>query len=241
MVESHSSQSPAASPNAPRPLLIFDFDGTLADTIETGVEIYNEMAEEFGLKPVVREEVQTLRNLNTRALLHHLGISRLLAVRILTRIRRQLSKRIDSVQAFPGTIAAVRALADEGFRLGILSSNAVENVRHFLGRHGVLDCFRFVEAGASLFGKGSRLRSLLKSHREPAGRCLYIGDETRDIEAARHSGMQAIAVCWGANGREAMLTEDPAYCVETTDEMVAAARDFAGQVADGLPPASAGH
>lgn len=231
MVEPLSSHAPVAvSTTAPPPLLIFDFDGTLADTIETGLDIYNEMAEEFGLKAVAREEVQTLRNLNTRALLHHLGISRLLAVRIVTRIRRQISKRIDSVQAFAGTTACVRALVADGFRLGILSSNASENVRHFLARHSLLECFGFVEAGASLFGKASRLKSLLRAHSEPVERCLYIGDETRDIEAARLAGMQAIAVCWGANGREAMLTEDPAYCVETTDELIAAARDFASRV-----------
>lgn len=41
--------------------------------------------------------------------------------------------------------------------------------------------------------------------------------------------MPSIAVCWGANGREAMLTEDPAYCVETYDELVEAARNFAAR------------
>ncbi|HRX55884.1 MAG: HAD-IA family hydrolase [Verrucomicrobiales bacterium] len=229
MVNSPALPPQNAANNALPPLLVFDFDGTLADTIETGLTIYNEIAGDFGLRTVSREEVQTLRNLNTRALLHHLGISRILAVRVVTRIRRQLTKRIDSVQPFPGTIDAIRTLSTDGFRIGILSSNAAENVKQFLKRHSLLDCFRFVEAGASLFGKASRLKSLLKAQAESPETCLYIGDETRDIEAARLAGMPSIAVCWGANGREAMLTEDPAYCVETYDELVEAARNFAAR------------
>lgn len=209
------------------PLLIFDFDGTLAQTLETGVEIFNDVCREYGLEPVTLDEVKELRNLHTRALLDHLGISRLMAVKLGAHIKRLLHDRIGEVNMVRGIKEAILELYDEGFPMGILSSNAAENVRSFLDRNELLDCFRFVEAGVSLFGKTRRIRNVLKQQNVPVERAMYVGDETRDMEASRRAGVCALGVCWGINGREAILTEGPEFCVDDPPQMVAAARDFA--------------
>ncbi|MFK5922770.1 MAG: HAD-IA family hydrolase [Verrucomicrobiota bacterium] len=216
----------ASSTSHQKPLLIFDFDGTLADTLAVGVEIFNDVAGDYGLKTVSAEEVEELRKLNTRALLDRLGISRLMAVKMAARIRHLLSKRIDEVPLMPGAEKMIRDLSDAGFGMGILSSNAVDNVRRFLAHYDLENCFHFVEAGASLFGKGSRLRSILKRERREAPAVMYVGDETRDMEAARDAGIHGVAVCWGANEREAMLTEDPDFCVDAPEELVKVALAF---------------
>ncbi|MCB1236041.1 MAG: HAD-IA family hydrolase, partial [Verrucomicrobiae bacterium] len=209
---------------------IFDFDGTLANTIETGLEIFNEIAAQYRLRTVSREEAQQLRHLNTRALLDRLGISRLMAVKLVAHIRRLIHDRMDSVDMIPGTAEAVTRLGESGFPMGILSSNAADNVRQFLQRHGIAGCFSFVEAGVSLFGKPQRIKNVLRRQNCDARRAMYIGDETRDMEAARRAGVSAIAVCWGANERESMLTEDPEFCVQTPEEMVAAAVAFSEKI-----------
>lgn len=206
--------------------MIFDFDGTLADTLAVGLEIFNEIAGDYDLKEVTEEELQELRKLNTRALLDRMGISRLMAVKMAARIRHLLSKRIDEVPLIPGAEKMIRELHAAGFGMGILSSNAVENVRRFLSHYDLENCFHFVEAGASLFGKGSRLRSILKRERREAPAVMYVGDETRDMEAARDAGIHGVAVCWGANGRAAMLTEDPDFCVDSPEDLVKEALVF---------------
>jgi len=207
-------------PHHEKPLLIFDFDGTLADTLAIGLEVYNEIAGEYGLHEVSEGELEELRKLNTRALLDRMGISRLMAVKLAARIRHLLSKRMDEVPLMPGAEKMIRELSGAGFGMGILSSNAVDNVRRFLRHNDLENCFHFVEAGASLFGKGSRLRSILKRERREAPAVMYVGDETRDMEAARNAGIHGVAVCWGANGRDAMLTEDPDFCVDTPADLV---------------------
>ena len=186
-----------------KPLLIFDFDGTLANTLETGIAIYNEIAPGYKLIPITISEAQELRKLNTRALLDHLGISR--------------------------TDVAIRKLYDAGYRLGILSSNSAGNIRTFMKRYELLDCFSFFEAGVSLFGKPQRIKKVLRKEKIGAEHAMYIGDETRDMEAARDSHVAGIAVCWGANGREAMLTEDPAYCIDQPKELLTCADEFAAK------------
>jgi len=213
-------------PAPAKPLLIFDFDGTLANTIETGIAIFNELAASHGLKTVTVAEVAELRKLNTRALLDHVGISRLMAVKLGAHIRRVLHERMDSVGMIPGTRDMILELAAEGFRLGVITSNSAENVRSVLRRFGLLDSFLFIEAGVSLFGKAQRILNVLKKTGVPAARAMYVGDETRDMEAARKARVGGVAVCWGTNGREAMETEGPDYCVDDPRELIACARKF---------------
>jgi len=205
--------------DADKPLLVFDFDGTIANTLETGLQIYNEVAEDYALDQITMDEAKELRKLNTRALLDHLGISRILAVRIGAHLRRLLHNRMDEVGIMPGVGEAVRRLSDDGYPMGVLSSNSGDNIRSFLDRFGLRDCFKFVEAGVSLFGKPKRIRKLLRKRKLEPARVAYIGDETRDMEAARIAEVRSVAVCWGANGREAMMTEGPDFCLDSPDEL----------------------
>ncbi len=213
-----------------KPLLIFDFDGTLANTLETGIGIFNELAPGYGLKSVTLDEVQELRKLNTRALLDQLGISRLLAVKLGAHIRKVLHQQMDEVEMIHGMKEAVLELHDAGFRLGVLSSNSADNVRLVLRRFGLLDCFSFIEAGVSLFGKSHRILSVLRKEAREPGSAIYVGDETRDMEAARDSKVSGLAVCWGANGREAMETEGPEFCIDHPEELIVCARSFEARV-----------
>lgn len=217
-------------PAPAKPLLIFDFDGTLANTIDTGIKIYNELAPSYGLKTVTAAEVAELRKLNTRALLDHVGISRLMAVKLGAHIRRVLHDRMDSVGMIPGTREMILGLAAEGFRLGIITSNSADNVRNVLRRFGLLESFIFIEAGVSLFGKAHRILNALKKTGVSATRAMYVGDETRDMEAARKSHVAGIAVCWGTNGREAMETEGPDYCIDDPLELISCARNFEARI-----------
>lgn len=213
-------------PGTSKPLLIFDFDGTLADTIGTGIKIYNELAAGYGLRTVTSQEVQELRKLNTRALLDALGISRLAAVKLGAHIRRVLHERMDTVEMISGTRETILRLDELGFRLGIITSNSADNVRLVLRRFGLLDCFQFIEAGVSLFGKAHRIANVLRKTGTASSNAMYVGDETRDMEAARKSQVSGIAVCWGTNGREAMETEGPDYCIDEPRELVDCALSF---------------
>ena len=206
------------------PLLLFDFDGTLADTIEMGLTLFNEIAGDYGLKKVRREDVAELRHLNTRALLDRLGMTRLMAVKVAARLRSMLKDRVSEVELLAGVGDAVLRLQEAGYAMAILSSNSAKNIRRFLKHQELIDCFEFVEGGASLFGKAERLRGVIRAEKLAAVDILYIGDETRDMEAAREAGVRAVAACWGVNEEETMLAEDPEFVLNTPAELLAAAK-----------------
>lgn len=207
-----------------KPLLLFDFDGTLADTMEMGLMLFNEVAGDYELKKIRREDVTELRHLNTRALLDRLGMTRLTAVKVAARLRSMFKDRVSEVELLPGIGDAMRQLQEAGYAMAILSSNSAKNIRRFLKYQDLIDCFEFVEGGASLFGKAERLRGVMRKEKLDPADILYIGDETRDMEAAREAGVRAVAACWGVNEEETMLAEDPEFVLDEPSRLLAAAQ-----------------
>lgn len=198
--------------------VLFDFDGTLGDTFQLGFEILNLLAPEFGFRPLPAEELEFARDLSTRGLMKHLGIPRMKLHKISRRGTEEITKRIDTVQSFPGVPEMVRRLHADGFRLGVLTSNSEPNVRAFLKAHD-LEIFDFVESSSKLLGKGAVLRRLMKERGLHRGEILLVGDELRDVEAAQETGVHIAAVTWGYNSRKALESAEPDYLFDTPEEV----------------------
>lgn len=114
---------------------------------------------------------------------------------------------------------ALRDLKARGYRLGILTSNLQENVEAFLETEELQDLFEFVRAGITVFGKSRSIRRALRTLDLSPAEVIYLGDETRDIEAAHRSRVWAIAVGWGFNSRSALLKLRPDALVDSPQEI----------------------
>lgn len=204
----------------PPAVVLFDFDGTLGDTFQLGFEILNLLAPEFGFRPLPAEELEFARDLSTRGLMRHLGIPRMKLHKISRRGTEEITKRIGTVQSFPGVPEMVRRLRADGFRLGVLTSNSESNVRTFLEAQG-LGIFDFVESSSKLLGKGAVLRRLMKERGLQRREIFLVGDELRDIEAAQETGVHMGAVTWGYNSRKALEAAGPDYLFDTPEEVAA--------------------
>ena len=195
--------------NPPR-YVLFDFDGTLADTFSAGIEILNALAAEFRFRPLPPEEVSLARELSTRGLMKHLGIPRMKLPQISKRGTEEIGKRIDAIVPLPGMPELVRKLHAMGFRLGILTSNSEANVRAFLKNHD-LEIFDFIKSSSKLRGKSSVLRRLMREFQLNPREIFFVGDELRDIEAAQETGVHIAAVTWGYNSTPALTEAAPDY------------------------------
>ncbi len=203
----------AQIPKDPK-LLIFDFDGTIADTFQQALDILNEMAAEFGYRPLLgNEEVAAARDMTTRQLMRHLGISTTRLPMISLKGVRLLHSRIHKVLPIPGIPKLLRELRDRGMPMGILTSNSEENVRAFLQRHD-LEVFSFTRSSSRLFGKAREIRAILRSKNLSAEETIFIGDETRDVEAAHRTKVPMIAVGWGYNSCRALEAKKPQATIE---------------------------
>jgi phosphoglycolate phosphatase len=104
---------------------------------------------------------------------------------------------------------AIKKLHDDGCQLFVISSNSEENVKRFLKRHDLLKYFSDVQGSAGLLNKSRGIKRLLKKINAKPDRTYYIGDEARDIEAARKAGVHSIAVSWGYNNIKVLAEHKP--------------------------------
>lgn len=201
-------------------VMVFDFDGTLADTFEAGFHILNDMARDFGYRPLDPAELDRARDMNARQLMSHLGIPMSRMPSIAKRGVRELHKVIDKIESFHNIPEVLRELHRRGIKLGILTSNAEDNVRAFLKRHEI-ELFTFVRCSSRLFGKAREIRSVMRQFHWQPDQLLFVGDETRDIEAAKKAGIAMAAVTWGYNSLQALEALRPEFVIHHPRELPA--------------------
>lgn len=199
--------------------IIFDFDGTIADNRQMVFRVINSLAAEFGYKRILKHDVVRLRNKKAQDFFKGIGISIFKLPFIVRRIRKELHKEIDKIKLVKGIKEALDELANLECRLGILTSNSEENIRIFL-KNNNLELFNFIYSGTSLFGKDKVLKSLIKELKLNQSEVIYVGDETRDIEAARKVGIKVIAVGWGFNLEDILRRENPDCFIRSPDQLV---------------------
>jgi phosphoglycolate phosphatase len=193
---------------------IFDFDGTLADSMNHVVPIYNDIADELGVPKMTAEDIPKLRRMGPKEAMDAFGIPLWKLPRILHAVRTRLREQIDRLEPFHGVAETLTGLKRAGARCLLLSSNSRENIEAFLLHHH-LQLFERLTCGSSLFGKGARLRKVLVQASLLAANVAYVGDEVRDIEAAKSVGIQSIAVSWGYADRETLQRAAPDHLIDS--------------------------
>jgi phosphoglycolate phosphatase len=190
-------------------LAMFDFDGTLADSFGFFRSVYNGLAEQHGLRRIDGEQVAQLRAMGTREIMRQIGMPAWKMPLVAKSFIGKMSENAAGIALFDGVAEALRALADAGVVLALVSSNSEHNVRRVLGPE-LSALFAHVECGMSVFGKASRMRKVLKSSRIGAAEALYVGDQGTDAEAAAKAGVAFGAVAWGYAPAEALRAHGPA-------------------------------
>lgn len=200
--------------------IIFDFDGTIADTYELASEIYNRIAPEYNCRPAGPDDHELLRTKTTQELLKIYGVSRLKLLALLLRVRKELSKHIPEIKLVSGMDTALPEIRNSGYKMGILTSNSANNVSKFMDINNLSGLFDFIYSGKSLMGKEKVIRRLLIHEKISADRVIYVGDETRDIEASKQAGIPVISVSWGLNRRDVLAAMSPDQIADEPRELI---------------------
>lgn len=203
--------------NKPKTIL-FDFDGTLADTLPHILNIANRLADVYGYKKVAENEIASYREKKTRQAMRELNIPVLLLPRIAMQIKKELSKEMHLINPVQGLREVTDKLKTR-CRLGIVTSNSLKNVQCFLQAHH-MDWFEIIHTESSIFGKSRILKKILKNQCLEASEVMYVGDETRDVEAALKTGIQMVAVSWGINTHKTLNSANPTFLIDTPQELL---------------------
>lgn len=191
-----------------RKLIIFDFDGTLADTFPSFVRVFDQAADKYGFKRLDRERQGALRGFDARQIMAHHDIPLWKVPAIARFMRACMADDIANIKLFAGVERVLHTLHAQGVVLTIVTSNSLANVRAVLGPE-LAALFSHVECGASLFGKVPKVRKVLAATGIAPRHAMLIGDEIRDAKAAADAGIDFGAVSWGFNHVNALLARHP--------------------------------
>jgi phosphoglycolate phosphatase len=190
-------------------LAIFDFDGTLADSFPWFIASLDQTTDHFGLKRVNPEEIEALRDHSSRDVLKYLQVPMLKLPAISMYMRNLFAEGMHDIPLFPGASDMLFALHQAGVKIALVSSNGESNIRHVLGdAAGIVDHYA---CGSSLFGKAQKFASVLRALHQSPAKSIAIGDEIRDIDAARQAGLSAGVMTFGYNSRKALESRGPDF------------------------------
>ena len=199
-------------------LAIFDFDGTLADSFPWFIGVLNGVADRYGFNRVRPDEVEQLRGYDARQIMRHLRVPSWKLPFIANHMRRLMARDIHGIRLFDGVPDMLRALDGRGVTVAIVSSNSAANIRAILGPDAAGQVAHY-GCGASLFGKAAKFRRMLQVTGVPADRAIAIGDEVRDIDAARKAGIGCAAVTWGYARGDALAARRPDRLLSRVEEI----------------------
>ncbi len=197
--------------------VIFDFDGTIGDSFKVALEIAHQLTGKSEL--VDEKEVARLRTLSLFKAASTLQIPKRIWPILLIKGRKMMAERLVEVKLFPGIKQLIEKLYQADFQLYIVSSNSKSSIVKILNNYDMLMYFRNIYGGIGILGKTKTLRLITKQKNINKDCLLYIGDETRDIVAAKKNHIKSVAVSWGYMSKKLLLEQEPWAVVDSVNQL----------------------
>lgn len=200
--------------NTRKPTILFDFDGTLAETMMLIHGIFNRLSTVYGYRHLPEEDIEKTRHLSIHEFIDYVGIPFWKVPIIAIHARRLMHGAIHRVQPPKGLVDVLTQIHEGGaYHMDILTSNRRKNVLRFLAEH-TMGWFDEVHTTRSILCKKRRVEKYIREKRVDPDTLYYVGDTSIDVESARHAGVRSVAVTWGLNTAEILARAKPDHLVE---------------------------
>jgi len=198
--------------------VIFDFDGTLANSLDLVARLYNENAHKYGALPIDMNDLPEYRKLGYKKAMKKAKIRWTVLPRLVLFVSREMKKNMGEVKPYDGVVDVLNEIREQGISIGVLTSNDGALVHDYLENNN-FPVFDFIVSEKTMFGKEKALKRIMKRHGLQRERVVYVGDEPRDITACNKAGIKVIGVTWGVGGREGLASTPPDWLVDTPQEL----------------------
>lgn len=193
--------------------IFLDFDGTIVDS---GSLIHRNLAKYVSEGIPSWEE---LRKLPSHEVVSSLKLSKFDLPKLIFQIRSDFRNHLSEMPIVPGMKESITQFKNSDVKLFLCSSNSEENMTTFLKRHGIEGAFSAFISMSTIFGKAKGLKAGLKKYKLLANETVYLGDETRDIEASRKAGIMSASVTWGYNNSSILRQFNPDFIFDKPEEL----------------------
>ncbi len=201
-------------------LIIFDFDGVLADTLDDLVSIAQAVCEELGIDRIVTPaDLDSLETMSFVDYGRQLGVPSVLLDEFVSRCLKRFGQKSRNPRIFDGMKQVAGQLA-KNHTIAIVTGNSTQTVDNFLEAHGLRQS---VNAIFTVDQPGSKPEKILSAQRQlakPEDEVYIVGDSASDIRAARQVSVKSIAVSWGHQGLSKLIDAKPDYLIHSPSELL---------------------
>ncbi len=201
--------------------VLLDFDGTVADSFAMAVDIAQTLLKAYEYPVPTQEEIFAMRELSAAQIIKAAKISPRHIPAMVKYVRGEQKSRINTVKPIHGIEPVLKQLA-KSYHLGIVSSSDAPLIQNFLKKYELDHVITSVIGGAGIFQKHRSIRRYMKKHKLHNDDVVYIGDEARDVDAARKARVGSISVNWGFNGMKPLTKAGPDILVTKVSDLAAA-------------------
>lgn len=203
-----------------KPTILFDFDGTLAETMMLIHNVFNQLSGVYRYRHLPEDEIETVRHLNIHEFIEYVGIPYWKVPIIAIHARRRMHSDIHEVHPPKGLADILTKIHESGqYEMDILTSNRRKNVLKFLDEHA-MGWFDEVHCTHSVLSKKRRVKKYIREKGLDPQNLYYVGDTSIDIESARLAGTKSVAVTWGLNTAQVLARANPDHLVDTPIELL---------------------
>jgi phosphoglycolate phosphatase len=201
-------------------VIIFDFDGTLADTLPLAIKSINQLSPKYGYRPLESvNDIELFRESSLREILtNHLGLRLYQMPGYAKQVKKIFKENFKEISIFDGIKELIQGLATK-YELAIITTNSQDAVETTLDKTGILSTIKYIYANISIFGKHAIIKNFLNKHNFEPEEIIYIGDEVRDIDACKKINVKIISVTWGYNSKRSLEKSNPDYLVDSIEEI----------------------
>jgi len=202
-------------------IVIFDFDGVLADTLDEMLHIVWIVCDEMGYPcEPSPSDLNALDRMEFIELGRHLGIPEARLNEFVERTFRLLSSQPLPPQIFPGMQDVVLELAKH-HQIGLLTGNTFQVVDRFLETNNLSAAVAVLLCADTPGSRSEKLQRIITHFGRDGRRVYFIGDAVSDVRAAHSQQATSIAVTWGHQSEAKLRSAGPDYLVHTPQELLA--------------------
>jgi phosphoglycolate phosphatase len=200
-------------------LVLFDFDGTLADVFPIIFKNVNELSEKYKFNKIKKSEISKLKDLSLKEVLKKYDISFFKFLFMTYDMKKRIDKEKKDIRLFQNIKPVVKELSKK-YKLGIITKNKEEIVKDILKRENIDKYISFVFTDKTLYKKEKSIKKAIKDNKVNNEEVIYIGDERRDVVSCKKANVKIISVTWGFNSKKGLQKENPDYVVDTPKEIL---------------------
>lgn len=210
-------------------VVIFDLDGTLADTLESIAYTCNACLKQVGLAPIPSEAYKAFTGDGTEALVRKAtraagDIEGKTVAQVLKLYNEMFAQNCTyKVRPYEGIQETLQILKEKGLKLAVLTNKkherAVMVIEHLFGKN----MFDFIIGQSDRFPvkpNPTGAKFIAKHFNCKTDECIYVGDTEIDVQTGQNAGMLKVGVLWGFREREILKAANPDQTIEKPDELV---------------------